>query len=118
MKTRKYKIRIITILFVTIFFLIFFSNLGISFADTDNNDLTVENLEFQFLEYSDDIGKTENISSIEIELPSSTWNVTDIELNFTNIAYYSREVKTVEDNYNKEDIFLSCLLYTSPSPRD
>lgn len=106
-KTRKYKIWITTILFVSIFFLILLSNVEISLANADNNDLTVENLEFQFLEYSDDIGKTENISSIEIELPSSTWNVTEIELNFTNIAYYSREVKTVEDNYNKEDKFLS-----------
>ncbi|MFW9876087.1 MAG: hypothetical protein ACFFG0_23535 [Candidatus Thorarchaeota archaeon] len=39
-------------------------------------------------------------------MPSSTWNITQIEFNFTKIEYYSRELKTIESNHSKDDLFL------------
>ncbi|MFW9880750.1 MAG: hypothetical protein ACFFG0_47405, partial [Candidatus Thorarchaeota archaeon] len=46
------------------------------------------------------------MSSIDIELPSSTWNITYLEMNFTNIEYYMREIKVIEDNATKDDLCL------------
>ncbi|MFX1445752.1 MAG: hypothetical protein ACFFHV_20240 [Promethearchaeota archaeon] len=105
LKSRKSKIRIITILFVSILFLILLSNVEISLANGDNNELTVENLKFQFIENSKDRGIINNINSIDLELPSSTWNVTDIKLNFTDIEWV-REVVNVEEKGTQDDNFL------------
>ncbi len=38
----------------------------------------------------------ENVDAINISLPTSTWNITDIELNFTNVKL-GKEIKTIED---------------------
>ncbi|MFX1464587.1 MAG: hypothetical protein ACFFBF_16305, partial [Promethearchaeota archaeon] len=76
-----------------------------SFAVTNNNSLTVP-LNFSIFEFSDKKGVINNARSIDIELPSSTWQITQIELNFTNIEYYKREINTVEDNATGKDLFL------------
>ncbi|MFX1357002.1 MAG: hypothetical protein ACFFA8_06920 [Promethearchaeota archaeon] len=49
------------------------------------------------MEYADIMDSMESNSSIEIPLTLDTWNVTNLELNFTNIKL-DREVKTIEDN--------------------
>ncbi len=105
--TRKKRNIIITSSLLLVLLLILLQNTQNSFANGDNNDLTIENLEFQFIEYSKDKNTINNISSIAIKLPSSSWNITDFKLNFTNIEYYYREIKDIEDSYNKEDKFLS-----------
>ncbi|MFX0188115.1 MAG: hypothetical protein ACFE8A_10300 [Candidatus Hodarchaeota archaeon] len=51
---------------------------------------------FQMLESSDDIGIQKNVGSFNINLPSSTWNITDIELNFTSVKL-GRQIITIED---------------------
>ncbi|MFW9771931.1 MAG: hypothetical protein ACFFEO_07180, partial [Candidatus Thorarchaeota archaeon] len=48
-------------------------------------------------ELADNIDTQESNSSIKIPLPSSTWNVTQINLNFTDIKL-EREIITIEDN--------------------
>ena len=97
LKVRKKRSTIVTLSMLSVLLLFLFLNVGISFANEENKHLEVKNLNFQMIEFSDDKGKMENISKIEIELPSSTWNVTDIELNFSNIIYYERETKIIEE---------------------
>ena len=55
------------------------------------------NSNFELLEFSTDNGSYINADSIDIDLPSATWQVEDIELNFTNFKF-NREIKTIEDN--------------------
>jgi hypothetical protein len=52
--------------------------------------------EFTLMEYSKTIGTYYNISDIDFELPSSTWEIDSIEFNFTNVEF-GLEVKTIED---------------------
>ncbi|MFX1428461.1 MAG: hypothetical protein ACFFBE_18555, partial [Promethearchaeota archaeon] len=102
---KKYKNVVRTTLGLSIFCLILFSNINISFAGDSENCLVIP-LNFQTFEFSDKTGTINNISSVEIELPSSTWDITHLELNFTNIEYYMREIMVIEDNAIKDDIFL------------
>ena len=86
---------IIGILFLLMFFLILMSNTKISYA-LEGNDSLIIPLHFQTFEFSDKKDRINNISSTDIELPSSTWNITHIELNFTHLAYYQRELKRIK----------------------
>ncbi|MFX1324534.1 MAG: hypothetical protein ACFE8N_06235 [Promethearchaeota archaeon] len=52
---------------------------------------------FNMIEYSEYFDTNESISEIQIPLPSESWNITDITLNFTDIKL-GKEVKTVEEN--------------------
>ncbi|MFX0041907.1 MAG: hypothetical protein ACFE8L_03245 [Candidatus Hodarchaeota archaeon] len=42
-------------------------------------------------------GFYDNVDSIDIELPSSSWNIEDIELNFTNINNLGTEIDIIEN---------------------
>ncbi|MFX1411677.1 MAG: hypothetical protein ACFFA6_15105, partial [Promethearchaeota archaeon] len=95
----------INTLFLSILFLILFCNIKFSFGVNSNNSLMIP-LNFQIFEFSEQKDKINNISSLDIELPSSTWNITHIELNFTNIEYYKREIKAIEDIPIMDDLFL------------
>ncbi|MFX1470675.1 MAG: hypothetical protein ACFFB8_18715, partial [Promethearchaeota archaeon] len=103
--SNKNKIIGITTLILSIFYLILFCNMKNSFAVTNNNSLTVP-LNFSIFEFSDKKGVINNVSSIDIELPSSTWQITQIELNFSNIEYYRRHINTIEDNATANNLFL------------
>lgn len=103
-KTKINKVIIISILYLSIFFLVLLNNIKISLAEPDNK-LIVENLEFQFIENSDDRDTMENINSLDIDLPSTKWNFTHIEMNFTDVECV-REIVNVEDEGNKNDKFL------------
>ncbi|MFX1432124.1 MAG: hypothetical protein ACFFCY_18295, partial [Promethearchaeota archaeon] len=94
-----------TALFLSIFYLILFCNVKTSIAAPNNNSLTIP-LNFPILEFSDKKGTLDNLSSIGIELPSSTWQITQIELNFTNIEYYMRRINTIEDKVSGNDLFI------------
>ncbi|MFX0167691.1 MAG: hypothetical protein ACFE9V_20405, partial [Candidatus Hodarchaeota archaeon] len=72
---------------------------------SSNNSLLIP-LNYQIFERSDKKGAINNISSIDIDLPSSTWSITDIEMNFTNIIYLKPDIKTIEDTPIKDDLFL------------
>ena len=103
--SKKNKILAITTLFLSISYLILFCNIKISFVAASNNSL-ITPLNFPILEFSDKKGTINNISSIDIELPSSTWYITQIEMNFTNIEYYMDNINTVEDIASEDDLFL------------
>ncbi|MHA2259977.1 MAG: hypothetical protein ACXACO_18590 [Promethearchaeota archaeon] len=96
---------VIITLVLSIFFLILLSNIKNSFALDSKKSLIIP-LNSQILEFSENKGTSHNISYIDIELPSSTWNITDIEMNFTDIEYSNREVKIIEDNPIMDDIIL------------
>jgi hypothetical protein len=82
LKQRKFRIRVVAILILSVFLLVLFNNTQNSLGNNSNKFTEVKNLSFQIFEFSDDKGQMENISSIYIELPSSNWNVTSINLNF------------------------------------
>jgi hypothetical protein len=52
---------------------------------------------FRIIELSEQIGYNGSISSIDIDLPSTSWNITDIEMNFTDIKL-GKEIKTIEED--------------------
>ncbi|MFX1273604.1 MAG: hypothetical protein ACFFBP_11550 [Promethearchaeota archaeon] len=103
--SRKNKSIAIFIFFLLILCLILFSNVRISYA-LDSSDSLIVDLNFLTHEFSDKKETMNNVSAINIELPSSTWNITQLEINFTNIEYYSRELKTIEDYPNSDEFFV------------
>ncbi|MFX1401931.1 MAG: hypothetical protein ACFE8V_11890, partial [Promethearchaeota archaeon] len=81
---------------VSIFILSFLFNSQISFAQS--NGITLTNpTHVNMIELAENIDTKESNSTIRIPLPSSTWNVTQIDLNFTDIKL-EREINTIEDN--------------------
>ncbi len=90
---------IISVLFLSIFILGFFQNAKISKAqpqyNNQNKTLTAP-LSFSMYEFSEELESEENATSIDISLPSSSWNLTDIQVNFTDIDF-NREVIVIED---------------------
>ncbi|MDX1797901.1 MAG: hypothetical protein R3255_04570, partial [Candidatus Lokiarchaeia archaeon] len=103
--SQKNKIIGIITLVLAIFYLILFSNINYSFANPNNNSLRIP-LNYSISEFSDKKGSIDNISSIDIELPSSTWQLTQIELNFSNIEYTMRAINTIEDSPTGNNLFL------------
>jgi hypothetical protein len=57
----------------------------------------IVNFNFKMFQTSVKQGSFQNANSIYIELPSSTWNIKDVEINFTDIKF-DVETKVVEDN--------------------
>ncbi|MFW9822588.1 MAG: hypothetical protein ACFFE4_06620, partial [Candidatus Thorarchaeota archaeon] len=96
---------LIPILVLSFFSLILCHYSNFSFASISSDSLLIP-LNYQIIERSDKKGGISNISSIDIDLPSSTWGITDIEMNFTNIGYFKEDIKIIEDAPVKDDIFL------------
>lgn len=91
------KIRVLLVFgMVSIFFLSFLLNSKVSFAQSNGKSLT-RPTHIDMTELTDDFGMKESNSSIKIPLPSSTWNVSHINLNFTDIKL-EREINPIEDN--------------------
>lgn len=81
---------------VSIFLLSFLSNSKVSF--TQSNGITLpRQTHANMIELADNIGTKESNSSVKFPLPSSTWNVSHIDLNFSDIKL-EREINSVEDN--------------------
>ncbi len=69
-----------------------------NFANAQNNDEILEiHSNFPMLEFADNINTSNGISSIDIPLPSVSWNITNIEMNFTDIKL-GKEIKTIEES--------------------
>ena len=51
----------------------------------ENEVLEIIDLKYPMYEYADKIGQVNNTESIGIALPSDTWNLTKLDLNFTDI---------------------------------
>ncbi len=92
-------------LIFTLAFLLFvlglFQNPKTSYGQPQyNNETLTTSSTFSMTEFADQFGTTnESIRSLNFTLPSSSWNVTDIELNFTDIRL-GKEVKIIEEQSN------------------
>ncbi|MFW9783494.1 MAG: hypothetical protein ACFFFB_14520, partial [Candidatus Heimdallarchaeota archaeon] len=67
---------------------------GISLVKTSST-LNI-NTKFDFFEYSVNKGTYNNLSSFDFNLPSSSWAIEDINLNFSKVEFGS-EIKAIED---------------------
>lgn len=86
---------IIVLLFICSLALI--SNAFVSFSNAQSNgDTLTVPTQFQMMEFAENIDTNNTISSIEIPLPSETWNITNLMLNFSDIKL-GKEINTVED---------------------
>ncbi|MFX0020525.1 MAG: hypothetical protein ACFFAF_17510 [Candidatus Hermodarchaeota archaeon] len=103
--TKKYKIIILFSFILSIFFLNHFCNIKISYAKESSESLIIP-LKFQTFEFCEKIDSIDNATLIDIELPSSTWTITHIDFNFTDIEYYKQELKTIEDNPSNDDLYV------------
>ncbi|MHA2038007.1 MAG: hypothetical protein ACW98X_16350 [Promethearchaeota archaeon] len=62
------------------------------------------NPSFILNEYANDLGQKSNESSVNIDIPSSTWNLSSININFTSIKMGSETVTLEEDETGFETI--------------
>lgn len=92
MKSRN--IFIFSILVLSIL-LISMSENGVSSVKASN--ILSVNTKFEFLESSVNKGNYKNLSSFDFNLPSSSWSIKDINLNFSKVEFGS-ESKIIEDN--------------------
>ncbi|MFX1443254.1 MAG: hypothetical protein ACFFHV_07575 [Promethearchaeota archaeon] len=96
LNSRNKKIAILSAVAISILILGLFQNIKIAYAQNYEETMTLSQ-NFSIDEFSENEGVMENITSIDIDLGSSRWNVTDIELNFTNIKL-ERQTKSIEDS--------------------
>ncbi|MFW9968973.1 MAG: hypothetical protein ACFFDF_02150 [Candidatus Odinarchaeota archaeon] len=75
--------------------LVLFSENG--FAQNDNGMPLFVDFKFNMFESTFKQGNFQNATSIDLDLPSSTWNIKDIEINFTGIKF-DTEIKVIENN--------------------
>jgi len=87
------------VIILVLFSFLFFLNNFINFSNAQiNGESPPINLNFEMTEYANIRDNINNISSIEIPLNSSKWDLTNIELNFTNIEF-KREIREIENNF-------------------
>ena len=67
-----------------------------------NGDSLTASSDFVMHEFSMATGTIESNNSINIDIQSPTWDITNIELNFTDISL-GREVKVIEDDIAESD---------------
>ncbi|MBY9020184.1 MAG: hypothetical protein KGD67_03930 [Candidatus Lokiarchaeota archaeon] len=96
MKSDKKIKRSFYILLLTIFIIALIPLIKGQLADISEVSLEI-NTNFELIEYSLKQGHSENVSSIDILLPSNTWNIDDIILNFDEMEFGIEE-KIVEEN--------------------
>ncbi|MFX1411023.1 MAG: hypothetical protein ACFFA6_11775, partial [Promethearchaeota archaeon] len=94
---KEYKSRnfILGLIFITFFLLSLTSSIKFSYAQDNGQTLNFSS-EFELIEFADNINTSESISSIEFPLPSTSWNITNIEMNFTDIKL-GKEINNIED---------------------
>ena len=93
--SRKLKVLIVVNFFLLISFMGLVFNMNYAAAQIGGDSLVIPT-NFTLLEFGEKSGSKENISSIDIEIPTSSWNLNEIQLNFTNIKL-GQETKTIED---------------------
>jgi hypothetical protein len=74
----------------------------------DNGSSHSISTQCELLELGEDLGQIVNVSSINLLLPSAAWNITDVELNFTDIKL-EREENVIED----QDLYGENFIYYS-----
>ncbi|MFW9968886.1 MAG: hypothetical protein ACFFDF_01715 [Candidatus Odinarchaeota archaeon] len=93
-KKRLYLNVFLILLSISLFSILSFAK--ISYAQINGNTLNPHS-EFKIIEFSEEFINNESVSSIDIPLPSTSWNVTNIEMNITDIKL-GKEIKTIEDS--------------------
>ncbi len=86
---------IISIFLISFFIVSLFQFVGFSHAQSNDEPINIPT-KFQMTEISENINITDSISSINIPLPSENWNITNIQLNFSDIKL-GKEIRTVEE---------------------
>ena len=87
--------KIFTFSIIVIFVIGIFQGIDFSYAQENGQSLIISS-NFQTIEFSDDFGIKENLSLINIDIPSPNWTVTEIDINFTSIKMGSETV-IIED---------------------
>ncbi|MFX1320575.1 MAG: hypothetical protein ACFFAQ_02915 [Promethearchaeota archaeon] len=85
-----------TFLVLLSLFTVLFQNLDVISSNGSDHSLDI-NLNFEMIENSINQGFYDKEDSINITLPSSSWNIEDIELNFTNINDLGSEIEIIEN---------------------
>jgi len=80
---------------MVIFVIGIIQGINFSYAQENGQSLIVSS-DFQMIEFSEDFGIKENTSSVNIDLPSPNWIVTEIDINFTRIKM-GNEMILIED---------------------
>ncbi|MFX1316976.1 MAG: hypothetical protein ACFE9T_14030 [Promethearchaeota archaeon] len=94
-KIKKYRL-IFICGFSSVLFLSFLINFQSSFAQS-NDVILSKSTHLNMVEFADNINTKESNSSITIPIASSTWNITQVNLNFSDIKL-EREINAIEDN--------------------
>jgi len=112
MKTKNLLKRGFAFLILLSLFIVLFQNLDVVSSNGNEHSLNI-NLNFEMVENSINQGFYDNVDSIDIELPSSSWNIEDIELNFTNVKDLGTEIESIE-NKNYSEIYHE-IYYKNPT---
>ena len=91
-KYMKYFFTIITLFSILLLGLV--NNINFTKAQIDREPFPVYS-DFTFIESADNINSSKDISQLEFSLPSNTWNITNIQMNFTDIKL-GKEIKDIE----------------------
>jgi len=91
-KIPHYSVALVMFIFISINLIQF---LSLSYAQLNGDPLSI-NSNFKLLELGEKDGELVNVSTLEFSLPSDSWDLTNVELNFTEIQF-KREVIGVED---------------------
>ncbi|NVM17965.1 MAG: hypothetical protein HWN80_09630 [Candidatus Lokiarchaeota archaeon] len=98
MKKTRMSNRIGLVSIALLMFLILFSKIDFIHANGVGPSLTFNNT-FDLNEYSKFNETDQNVNSINITLPSSSWSIQDVELNFTDIKFGKELIIIEEQNY-------------------
>ncbi len=72
-------------------------NQGINYSYAqENGESLIISSSFQMIEFSEAYGIKENLTSVNINLLSPNWTITDVDINFTSIKM-SSEIKVIEE---------------------
>ncbi|MBD3195139.1 MAG: hypothetical protein GF317_08800 [Candidatus Lokiarchaeota archaeon] len=94
--SKKYFILLICFLLSSFLILTFFSANVKSQVNSPNHTFE-KTLQNEIYEYAKDSSIHHNETELEITLPESSWNITDLNLNFENLRL-SMEIQTIENN--------------------
>ncbi len=101
-KMRKASYLFILITLSSFLFLNIINFTEISYAQTNGDTLNLQS-DFNIIEFSDNLNYSEDISSIDLSIPSPSWNITNIDMNFTDIRL-GRELVTIEEEGNSIEL--------------
>ncbi len=93
--TRKVRSLFISLILFFTFMLSLNSLISLGFSQINADSITIYS-DFNLIEFGEAQGEMTNVSNIQYSFPSNSWNITEIELNFTDIRY-DRDIFAVED---------------------